>query len=145
MLIVEPSRLALTTTPSIAPSSAELTWPVRATVPCPCAAPMKRAKEAAVTVRQIRVFICPSSPLISSARERGLDALRRERRAPQPHAGRVEEGVRHRRRDDADRRLARPRGRDLRMVDEHHLDGFGRVANLQDRIAHRSEEHTSEL
>ena len=31
MLIVEPSFLALTTTPSIAPSSAELTWPVSAT------------------------------------------------------------------------------------------------------------------
>src|SRR5439155_10052327 len=71
-----------------------------------------------------------------SARERGLDPLRRERHATQPHAGRVEERVRHRRRDDADRRLARPRGRDLRMVDQHHVDGLGRVADLQDRIAH---------
>ena len=30
MLIVEPSFLALTTTPSIAPSSADVTWPVKA-------------------------------------------------------------------------------------------------------------------
>jgi hypothetical protein len=61
MLIVEPSFLALTTTPSIAPSSAELTWPVSATAPCPCVPAAKRAKQAAVAVRQISVFICLSS------------------------------------------------------------------------------------
>src|SRR5439155_1484913 len=136
MLIVEPSFLALTTTPSIAPSSTELTWPVSATVPCPCAAPMKRASEATVTVREIRVFICPSSPLSSSARERGLDALRCERRAPQPHAGRVEERVRHRRRDDADRRLARPRARGARRSARLPAGLFSR--RLDDRRIARS-------
>src|SRR5437867_2747461 len=138
MLIVEPSRLALTTTPSIAPSSAELTCPVSATVPWAYAPAVKRAKQAAARVRQITSFICLSlvAALNLSARERGPDPLRRKRHAPQPHAGRVDESVRHRRRDDADRRLARPRGRDLRMVDQHDLDSLGRVADLQDRIAH---------
>src|SRR5438874_2908139 len=62
MLMVEPSFLALMTTPSIAPSSAELTWPVSATAPWACATAVRRAKQAAVTVRQIRGFIRLSSP-----------------------------------------------------------------------------------
>src|SRR5712671_1745747 len=70
-----------------------------------------------------------------SARERGLDAFRGQWRASQPHAGRIEERVRHRRRYHADRRLAGPAGCDFRPVDEHNLDRLGRVADLEDRIA----------
>src|SRR5262245_59681572 len=46
--MVEPSRLAVTTTPTIAPSSAELTWPMSAD--CACTAGIHRAMQAAAMV-----------------------------------------------------------------------------------------------
>src|SRR6185295_1944505 len=68
-------------------------------------------------------------------RQRLLHPLRRERHLAQAHARGIEEGVRDRRGDHADGRLARAGGRELRMVDEHDVDRLGRVLDVEHRIA----------
>ena len=58
----------------------------------------------------------------------------RERHPADAHAGGVEDGVGDGRRDRPARRFAGARRRDLRMVDQHHVDLFGRLGDVEDRI-----------
>src|SRR5262245_29151468 len=54
MVAVEPSRLALTTTPSMAPSAAELTWPASAAGACAWAGTAASTAAIAPAVRASR-------------------------------------------------------------------------------------------
>src|SRR5262249_174478 len=60
----------------------------------------------------------------------------RERHAADAHPGGVEDRVGDRGRYRTDRRLAGARGRQLGMVDQHHLDRLGRLGDVEDRVGH---------
>jgi hypothetical protein len=54
--------------------------------------------------------------------------------AAQAHAGRVEDGVGDGRGDRADRALARTRRRQVGAVQQHDVDRFGRLGDVEDRV-----------
>jgi len=56
-------------------------------------------------------------------------------RAAQAHAGRVEDGVGEGRGDRADRAFAGAGGRQLGAVQQHDVDCFGRLGDVEDRVA----------
>src|SRR5262249_43047185 len=70
------------------------------------------------------------------SRQRLLHPVGRERHAADAHAGGVEDRVGDRRRHRADRRLAGTGGRQLGMVDQHHLDRLWRLGDVEDRVGH---------
>src|SRR5262249_16689050 len=65
-----------------------------------------------------------------------LDPVGRERHGADAHAGGVEDRVGDRRRHRTDRGLAGAGGRQLGMVDRHHLDRFRSLGDVEDRIGH---------
>jgi hypothetical protein len=69
-----------------------------------------------------------------SLRQRRLEALRGQGRAAQAHAGRVEDGVGDGGGDRADRALAGAGRWQVGAVQQHDVDRFGRLGDVEDRV-----------